>query len=722
MKRETPSPGTQLNPHLIASDVEEDAFGASYLVASGKEGQAETRLLIREFFPASLAVRRSGHIMPASRDGVEAYEAAKTRCGEVFDRLAELRHDSLVPVLDRFFSNNTHYFVSAWPTGETLSEIVAAHGPLAVEDLRALFDILLPALTCLEQAGVVHGGLSPDTIFRREDGLPMLNVPAFPGLANQFPVVPLSANEATNFSAPEQYQAGGPAELTSAADIYGLGALGYFLLTATLPPMAEARLTALSAGEPDPIDWSGVEAACGEDAVLLNILQAILSLPADARPSGFDEVAAMLRGEVQTETAPLFSKTDEISPVKPRFGMAAKLAIGMAAGMVAAFAMFLIVPGYLPMNLWDTARAEPLKPQQLNTPEQQAATVNNKVALADETRAKTPPEVVLPAPDDVTKKAGVETVVVPKEPEDEKPLEAETVKAEPPQVPESPMIEVGKPFRDCENCPQVVRLPTGQFTMGAGADEPGAMASERPARMVSVNHSIAVTTHEITVGEYKAYLKATGKTADELCSVHSADRAAYWQLESGRSVTSPGFMQTNSHPAVCVSWQDAKDYAAWLSKSTGERYRLPTEAEWEYAARGGTKSAYFWGADTASTCQNANGGDVNLTRQTGLDWLVNSCSDGAAFTSPVGRYAANPFGLFDMAGNVSEWVEDCRTEDYSGASVNAARAAGGECRFRGVRGGSWAGSADQLRAARRHFMPATVRYNTTGFRLVRDVE
>ena len=171
----------------------------------------------------------------------------------------------------------------------------------------------------------------------------------------------------------------------------------------------------------------------------------------------------------------------------------------------------------------------------------------------------------------------------------------------------------------------------------------------------------------------------------------------------------------DSRPVIDVHWVEARAYAAWLSAQTGKTYRLPTEAEWEYAARAGTTSRYSWG--NSANCSQANYGRS----------LGGSCNSGnnpsLARTVAVGRFAANPFGLYDMHGNVWEWVEDCFASTYTGAPTDgSARTTG--CTILGVRtvrDGSWGNTADDMRSARRFIATTNRRSNVLGFRLVQEL-
>ena len=182
----------------------------------------------------------------------------------------------------------------------------------------------------------------------------------------------------------------------------------------------------------------------------------------------------------------------------------------------------------------------------------------------------------------------------------------------------------------------------------------------------------------------------------------------------------PGFAQTDDDPVVCVSWQDAQAYLAWLNGKHRLRLRLPSEAEWEYAARAGAPGARPWAATEAS-CAHANGADATAKKRF-AEWSAVPCEDGYVHTAPVGRFAGNAFGLQDTIGNVWEWAADCWAPTLDGAPGQAQPRGAGDCAKRPIRGGGWTNDARMLRSAARTWLGAEARSNNVGFRVVRDLE
>jgi formylglycine-generating enzyme required for sulfatase activity len=231
-------------------------------------------------------------------------------------------------------------------------------------------------------------------------------------------------------------------------------------------------------------------------------------------------------------------------------------------------------------------------------------------------------------------------------------------------------------FRDCPDCPEMVVMPAGSFEMGAaGANFDG------PVHPVIIGEQFALARYEVTFDDWDLCLQAGA------CRFKPDDHG--W----GRG----------NHPVINVSWFDAKEYVAWLAQKTGKPYRLPSEAEWEYAARGGTKTLFYWGTQVGARMANCR-----------------DCQTGKpAQTFAVGSFPPNPFGLNDMAGNAAEWVEDCWNESYKGAPSDGSAWTNGSCSLRVLRGGSFDNPSTYLSSSARFRYDADVRYFGNGFRVAR---
>ena len=278
-------------------------------------------------------------------------------------------------------------------------------------------------------------------------------------------------------------------------------------------------------------------------------------------------------------------------------------------------------------------------------------------------------------------------------------------------------VGVGQSFRDtgCPgSCPELMVIPEGSFTMGSPPSEADRREDEGPQRRVTLREPLALGRYHVTVAEYRAFVTATRRADGASCFVNVAGQ---WVEQAGRNWHSAGFPQTERDPVVCVNWDEAQAYVAWLSQRTGQTYRLPSEAEFEYAVRGGTTTRWWWGEDGAAQCRHANGAD--RTYNPGAAGLA-PCADGFSYTSPVGRFAANGFKLHDMAGNAWQWLEDCYAANYAGAATDAsAQQVSGTCASRVLRGGSWGSNPQNLRSASRDRSRPDNRVNNSGFRVAR---
>ncbi|NJD08403.1 MAG: hypothetical protein FIA97_18185 [Methylococcaceae bacterium] len=271
----------------------------------------------------------------------------------------------------------------------------------------------------------------------------------------------------------------------------------------------------------------------------------------------------------------------------------------------------------------------------------------------------------------------------------------------------------GEIFRDCPLCPEMVVIPAGSFVMGSPASEKLRNRDESPQHPIDVRR-FAFGRNEVTRGQFATFAEATGHVADAPCQVMDGK----WKSRSGTDWQRPGFEQGDEHPAVCVSWRDALAYTAWLSGVTGQHYRLPTEAEWEYAARAGTTSMRYWGDGEKNACDFANVADQTQKKAHWSGGQFFPCNDSHEYTAPVGQYRVNGFGLNDMLGNVWEWTCSAYTE--TGYDGNELRCAAAEASRLVVRGGSWNYGQPYVRSADRDWDEPTGRSYDQGFRVVRE--
>jgi formylglycine-generating enzyme required for sulfatase activity len=272
----------------------------------------------------------------------------------------------------------------------------------------------------------------------------------------------------------------------------------------------------------------------------------------------------------------------------------------------------------------------------------------------------------------------------------------------------------GQTFKDCPDCPEMVVIPGGKFTMGSPENETGRSVLEGPQKIISIG-KFAAAKFDLTRGQWQAFVRATSRPVAFGCAFSGFKDTTRkdWDANPEASWRNLGFPQDSTHPVVCITWNDAHDYIKWLSQKIGYTYRLLSESEWEYAARAGTTTAYPWG--TIATHQFANyGADSGWTGLTsGRDkWMG---------TSPVGSFPPNAFGLYDMQGNVLQYVEDCFSATLSDVPadgyayktdtlltitgrysfMNGKRS----CDSRMVRGGDWGDPPSMIRSGFRNWAP-----------------
>ena len=290
-------------------------------------------------------------------------------------------------------------------------------------------------------------------------------------------------------------------------------------------------------------------------------------------------------------------------------------------------------------------------------------------------------------------------------------------------------------FRDCSDCPEMVVVPAGSFLMGASEDEnktvyemkfselsrfPNALVqkyikpllSEQPQHSVTISHAFGMGKYPVTRGEFAAFVRESGYSIALGCTVPSGLK---YPQRNDAGWTWPGFSQTDLDPVVCVNWNDAQAYVAWLNTKSRDKissagsgpYHLPSEAEWEYAARAGTRTLYWWGDSIGSGNADCNGCDSR--------WDGNQ-------TAPVNAFGANPFGLSIMHGGAFEWMQDCPHPNYEGAPTDGSSwTTGGSCENRVTRGADFMSRPSVLHSADRTQGEVIRRSNYMGFRVAKTL-
>ncbi|MCP5151410.1 MAG: SUMF1/EgtB/PvdO family nonheme iron enzyme [Ectothiorhodospiraceae bacterium] len=373
----------------------------------------------------------------------------------------------------------------------------------------------------------------------------------------------------------------------------------------------------------------------------------------DTQPLDVAEVRAAIAQRAEAEAPPAPAARGKAPLVA---GLAVALALAGAGGWY-----FLLGPG----------AAKPVPPAPSVTASPPVAPTPTPTPAPAQVPA---PEPTQPAPPTTTAGQPTTTPVAPTT-----PVQAPTVSETPPPAPPT-----AREFTDALSGggegPVMVELPAGEFEMGSGPLSVD--ADERPQRTVRVA-PFAMGKYEVTIAQYGRFARDTGRAVPDTGGLDGA------------------------HPVTFVSWDDAYAYTQWLSRQTGKRYRLPSEAEWEYAASAGTTTPYWWGFDPGQNRAHC------FDCETGLNPRI---------PTTVGRFEANPFGLHDTSGNVAEWVRDCYHRDYSGAPDEATVWEGGDCNFRMVRGGGFDSTTKAIRSAKRGRMRSQGNFDSVGFRVARDLD
>lgn len=256
-------------------------------------------------------------------------------------------------------------------------------------------------------------------------------------------------------------------------------------------------------------------------------------------------------------------------------------------------------------------------------------------------------------------------------------------------------------------------IPGGYFIIGdhsgSGQDD------EQPLKEINIEGFWMMAT-EVTRAAYAEFIHQQSYSYEKGCWVHEGG----WVKRNNLDWQNPGFVQDENHPVTCVSWNDVQAFIAWLNSQSSYQFRLPTEAEWEFATRAGSDTIYFFGESSSRLCEFANAADIS-SLQDYPEFSVNDCDDGYVRTSPVGMFSPNSNGLYDVYGNVWEWVEDCWSPDYKTLVNDGSANVSGDCQRRGFRGGGYGDIPHFARSTLRNRGNQSHRKDDIGFRLVMEI-
>ena len=580
---------------------------------------------------------------------------------------ARLNHSNIVTVYEYGHGAGQHFYTMALMAGGDLKARIREHPEgMPPTEALAIAAAVAKALDYAHGRGYVHRDVKPENILFGEDGAPALTdfgIARAMSDGTRMTATGMSIGS-PHYMSPEQARG---LVVDGRSDLYSLGVVLYEMLTGRAPVDADETLAVALSHLNDPVPPLAAALAAYQP-----LMDRLLAKSPDGRYESGQQVAAALDALARGEAAPLLVGDD--APQSPSSALSSSPTADAAPQATRVMESAPQSPAARDLSGRRQFRA-------VAAGMALAAVVLFGFLLLDgETSSRT-----VGAGEDGAPTAPVES------------------------------------FRDCANCPEMVVIPAGRFRMGCVSGWPwrrvgtsGCEDREKPVHEVRIVRPFALAKHEVTRGDFRRFVDATGHSMGDSCTIRIGRG---YGPRRGRGWLSPGFDQTDRDPVVCVSWRDAQAYAGWLSRETGESYRLPSESEWEYAARAGSATNYGWGDGILLIFV---GEAVVLGRnRANCDGCGSRWDDER--TAPVGSFASNAWGLFDMHGNVSEWVEDCLNWSYRGAPTDGSAWASGMCHRRVQRGGSWYSSPGGLRSAIRRESSVGRRAFYSGFRVARTL-
>ena len=692
--------GHRLQEYELVRVLGMGGFGMTYL---GFDHHLNKAVAIKEYLPSDIATRTTGgSVAPQASEFRGDFQWGLERFLDEARTLARFDHRHIVKVYRFFEGHGTAYIVMEYAEGETLAAYLERKGTLTEAELKEILYPLLDGLAVVHGADFLHRDIKPGNIvLRAEDGSPVL---LDFGAARQ--AIGAKSRSVTSIVTPgyapiEQYSSRGHQGAWS--DIYALGGVCYRALTGQVPEDATDRV------RHDPLVPVSQRCAGQANAGFLAAIDQALLVDESDRPSSVGawrealggSVPARARHQAQGErrreqAAPLVdagaaaqqdtvadatvvrgSKQSALpskSPNQPLFKW-----LVIALSVVAVLVGVKMYVDYAEQAALERQRQGGQAALDKQRREQAALDKQRREQAALEKQRREQAALEKQRREQAAlEKQRREQAALEKQRREQAALEKqrrEQAALEKQRQERQP----GRRFKDCAACPEMVVVATGSFMMGSSSSEKGRDSDEGPQHRVRIAQPFAVGVYEVTFAEWDACVSAGG------CNGYGpADRG--WG--------------GGQRPVIYVSWNDAQAYVKWLSNKTGKRYRLLSEAEWEYVARAGTEAPFHFGMTISKN-------QANYNRNYG------------AQTVEAGSFPSNGYGLHDVHGNVDEWVQDCWNDSYSGAPTDGSAWTSGDCSGRVLRGGSWDSEHRNLHSADRDWGPANYRSIRTGFRVAR---
>ena len=652
-------------------------FGMTYL---GFDHNLDKAVAIKEYLPSDIATRTGDNsVVPQASQFRDDFEWGLDRFVDEARALARFDHRHIIKVYRFFEAHGTAYIVMEYAEGETLSAFLERKGTLKEAELKAILYPILDGLEVVHGADFLHRDIKPGNIIIRDED----NSPVLLDFGSARQAMGARSRSVTSIITPgyapiEQYSSRG--DQGPWTDIYALGGVCYRALTGEVPYDATDRM------RDDPLIPVSERCAGQVSAEFLSAIDWALAVDEGDRPQSIAEWRAKLEGTTVTA----FPSGDEspisVAPVEeastpsavsqdvaPESEQQDKGHGKVLLGVLGMCLLLAILGGYL----WWSEKNQEAEIMRYMAQFEEA--LRRKYLLmagiyVDSIRAIDSDAPVL---------SELEERLSAARQAEQGRQEAGSTRLAAAESERRQEQRVGRSFRDCAKCPQMVVVPSGSFTMGSLSGEEGRNNDESPQHVVRIDYRFAVGVYEVTFAEWDACVNAGG------CREYIPDDEGW-----GRG----------NRPVINVSWEDAQSYVRWLSARTGHKYGLLSESEWEYVARAGTTTVYSWSDNIGRTRANCDG--------CGSQW------DGEK-TAPVGSFSANAWGVHDMHGNVWEWIEDCYNDSYMGAPPDGSAWKSGNCSKRVLRGGSWFSDPRDLRSAIRYRSSKITRHIIDGFRVAR---